>query len=259
MTHVPTTAAHTKRTCVFCGGRPVTGEHHPPRWLNKHYRDARGTEWLAARRAGRKDEHWGSARTLTPHQVKAVCGVCNQGWMSVIESAVDPIVGPMTQGRRTELSESEQASIATWLVKSALITAAAVPAPHDHPVTYRTAYRDLYQTRMPGSAYVICIGGFERRDLTVLRFRDFFCNKVPGFMHVAALGHFMGYVLYRPPDCPPFRPDPKRFRQIWPHSEAQLTWPVGPSLNKAAAEVLCAGPFNVPPERWPGKWTAADG
>lgn len=92
------------RTCVFCGGLPLTREHVYPQWLQQFSapqafirregsyqqpfpqtvvrQDARG-KYVEV------DEYRGN-KTPNLHEVtvKSVCAACNNGWMSALENSV---------------------------------------------------------------------------------------------------------------------------------------------------------------------------
>src|SRR5262249_30663678 len=57
----------------------------------------------------------------------AICAACNNGWLSRLESAVQPFLEPMTlRHQRTELDRNAQADLATWAVKTVLLLELAV-------------------------------------------------------------------------------------------------------------------------------------
>jgi hypothetical protein len=57
-------------------------------------------------------------------EVKRVCKMCNEGWMASIENAAKPILLPVLFGERAavSLSPEEQTTVATWALKTALIS-----------------------------------------------------------------------------------------------------------------------------------------
>lgn len=98
------------RTCVFCGGLPLTREHVYPQWLRQFsapraYIEREGSHQAAfpqtvvRQNAKGKyvevDEVRGN-RTPNLHEVtvKSVCAACNNGWMSALENSVR---GPLTK------------------------------------------------------------------------------------------------------------------------------------------------------------------
>jgi hypothetical protein len=53
--------------------------------------------------------------------VGTVCGTCNNGWMSAIESENIPIIGSMFQDLSVPLNKEQQTSVAVWAVKTAIV------------------------------------------------------------------------------------------------------------------------------------------
>ena len=119
------------RSCVFCGGRPLTREHVMTRWL---------TSVLAEQAAFRGQDQQivlqpdgrNGFRLMLPHRemkesfnsltVKAVCRICNSGWMNDIETMARPVLSPLIRGESRQLQRSDVLAIASWTVKTALMT-----------------------------------------------------------------------------------------------------------------------------------------
>lgn len=53
--------------------------------------------------------------------VKTVCGQCNNGWMSDLESVNIPIIGSMFNDLSITLDEAMQRKIASWTIKTAMV------------------------------------------------------------------------------------------------------------------------------------------
>lgn len=155
------------RACVFCGDGPVTREHVFPQWLKKL---PVPTELLKltlvpqpverSRTVFDEDGRYvtvidvlGGRKPLPTHvEVKVVCGGCNNGWMSDLEDEVIPILTKLALKKAHKLSADEQAVLARWHVKTALMYAFWDPAAT--PFTPRV-YRNFYQTReVPKGAMV---------------------------------------------------------------------------------------------------------
>lgn len=51
---------------------------------------------------------------ITTKKIRVVCGSCNNGWMSTIESAVQSFATPMILGRSGVLNENQQTLLAQW-------------------------------------------------------------------------------------------------------------------------------------------------
>ncbi len=135
------------RSCVFCGGTPVTNEHVYPRWLAKGFPEAPPTERaIMVSHSDHDGPRRHSGRLLTT-QVKAVCEPCNSGWMSVLEARVQPYLLPMIKGEITELSPEAQQVLATWTVKTALMC--QVFHAQEPPLVPAELFTDLYRDRAP--------------------------------------------------------------------------------------------------------------
>jgi hypothetical protein len=50
-----------------------------------------------------------------------VCQSSNKGWMSSIESAAIPILGSLIEGLVIDLNQEQQATIARWPLKTAMV------------------------------------------------------------------------------------------------------------------------------------------
>jgi hypothetical protein len=87
------------------------------------------------------------AQAIFQHKVRSVCASCNNGWMSDLESAVKPFLGPMVlNGRRTRLAVASQTQLATWAVKTALVLDRLHP---NAAVVPKSEYPAFYAARKP--------------------------------------------------------------------------------------------------------------
>jgi hypothetical protein len=119
-----------RRMCVFCRDRPADSKEHAlPLWLqpfldqkgggtfHHEYNDHDG-EPVRAWHADRPDI-----------QVRRTCAAhCNNGWMSTLETAVQPFVGSLIKGYGRTLYKGGQQIIACWAVKTALMWEFATPS-----------------------------------------------------------------------------------------------------------------------------------
>jgi len=53
--------------------------------------------------------------------VKAVCGECNNGWMSALEQRASVLLRPMLRGGRRKLDGHAQRTLAAWALKTAMM------------------------------------------------------------------------------------------------------------------------------------------
>src|SRR5690349_5445572 len=92
------------RTCVFCGGSPVTKEHVWPDWARRKLASSESfPHYRRLERQGQDpvDKRWlAPAHTMT---VSAVCRPCNNGWMSELEARAKELLEPVLDGRGKQL------------------------------------------------------------------------------------------------------------------------------------------------------------
>jgi hypothetical protein len=109
--------------CRFCEAtdRKITKEHVWPGWL---------ADFLAGPRSLAHAERWSSTskrqafrQPFLSATVKAFCDECNNGWMSELEAAAKPIVGPMVVDEVTALDADAQRIVANWITVKGLVAA----------------------------------------------------------------------------------------------------------------------------------------
>ncbi len=108
------------RRCVFCGSKSnLTREHVLPEWLTEIGLD-RGSSVHHSGPLNKVPRQW----TSTPFRttVKMVCATCNNGWLSALEGSAKPILTPLICGQSRRLPDDDQALIATWTCKTALVS-----------------------------------------------------------------------------------------------------------------------------------------
>ncbi len=160
------------RQCVFCGSESdLTREHVLPDWLTEI-----GLEFEP------QIHHVGPINVL-PREwtskpfrttVRMVCGNCNSGWLSELEGAAKPILAPLIRGEGRRIPYEDQALIAAWTCKTALVSMLissddARLAGYGVPPTEYTA---LYEQRdrmepLPFSQYWIGTYTGDRRGASV--------------------------------------------------------------------------------------------
>ena len=108
------------RKCVFCGAASnLTREHVLPDWLTGIGLDRDASTHQAGPLA-RRPRQWSSTPFRTT--VKMVCAACNNGWLSELEGAAKPVLTPLIRGESRRLPDDDQALIAEWTCKTALIS-----------------------------------------------------------------------------------------------------------------------------------------
>lgn len=115
--------------CIFCGGAGISAEHIFPDWLGKDFPnpprakrldlswrlEQHGSPGRIYERQGLKN---GMARNF---RVRAVCKLCNNGWMSEIENQAKPLLNLLMHGNAWTIREYEQSILMTWLVLKAMV------------------------------------------------------------------------------------------------------------------------------------------
>ncbi len=112
--------------CIFCQQiRKMTSEHiwgqwvqdYVPRTANKH-----DLGNVVVRKPGEPDPPQVRIRAGDPinAQVPVVCGPCNSGWLSGIQTRAKPLLIPLFDGRTCSLDESAQAIVASWIAMSTM-------------------------------------------------------------------------------------------------------------------------------------------
>ncbi|MGO9490496.1 MAG: hypothetical protein ACLQBB_15915 [Solirubrobacteraceae bacterium] len=110
----------TKRACIFCGGTPLTKEHVVGRWARRFDKAAQASIVQICHREGRSREQNEWSALPYDRRARVVCAACNNGWMSQLESAASGLLHPDELDKRF-LPEAEQALLARWALKTALV------------------------------------------------------------------------------------------------------------------------------------------
>jgi hypothetical protein len=112
--------------CIFCGGGNLTKEHVWSEWTHEligktlnvsHYEANYMTNPFVTRLARQMKRH---GHTATK-KLRVVCGDCNNGWMSGLESMAKTFVTPLILGGQVSLDVEVQNVVATWVALKALI------------------------------------------------------------------------------------------------------------------------------------------
>jgi hypothetical protein len=109
-------------TCVFCGSdSKLTREHVFGRWLRNYFPNGGEAEYLRRQIDFDADKVHTRPGPSFDMVVRDYCAACNNGWMSELESAAEPILGPMLRGETKILAAPEQHTLATWALKTMLV------------------------------------------------------------------------------------------------------------------------------------------
>jgi hypothetical protein len=130
------------RACIFCSaalsGANRAREHIFPAHILRHFGLADETlEYsdFGSAEAGFSggNLHLNTAkRSMTYNGFLAgkVCGTCNGGWMSALETNVQPFLYDLMSGARhpQDLNQTEQSALSAWTIKTVLALASAIPS-----------------------------------------------------------------------------------------------------------------------------------
>jgi hypothetical protein len=130
--------------CRFCGAtnRKITNEHVWSAWL---------VDFMPSFTGLGHSERWGSTtgrqqwrQSLLTATVRVFCDVCNNGWMSDIEAAAKPVVGPMVAGRAMTLDGAAQRTVANWVVLKGIV---AVQTSRTEQFIPANRYGEIYSAK----------------------------------------------------------------------------------------------------------------
>ena len=108
------------RRCVFCGSASnLTREHVLPDWLTEIGLDLEPSVHQSGP-LNTVPRQWSSTPFKTT--VKMVCAACNNGWLGDLEGMAKPVLTPLIHGESRRLPDDDQAVIATWTCKTALVS-----------------------------------------------------------------------------------------------------------------------------------------
>jgi hypothetical protein len=244
----PTNASPSKvgRSCIFCGGRPVTREHILPMWIADLFRDGEGAfvgsvQITHEGQAAPPRRHESRTDILSP--IRLVCACCNNGWMSDLEESARPLLEPMINDHSAvHLSEDEQGVIARWAAKTAILLGNVAKPPYQAlPSRLDSIMRQpdgpphswIYLAAMqPGGARV-------RGQVYINRYTTGVSRVARGTTTIATVG-LRGLVIQvlQMDLVPPVtaRPAPSTMLdeeciRVWPSSPLLRAWPPSRSLS----------------------------
>lgn len=152
--------------CAFCGRTgSLSTDHVVPKWLRKALvisgpvKEYSGVTYV------------GAAETLAVvfHEI---CRTCNSGWLSALETATRPVLEPLLLGAAPgavrRLDPGQQAFLATWAVKTALLLALGKFRGTSHGWVPLTTVQWLYDhrgLRMPPPGTRVWMGGLNTTDV----------------------------------------------------------------------------------------------
>jgi|SRR5665213_4425 len=218
--------------CLFCDNTANSQEHIWPRWV--HERKNFGP---IRHQIGSRPE-----RILPdPEQtVGTVCQPCNNGWMSRLESDNIPLIGLMFADVSVPLDKEQQATVAAWAVKTAIVND-STQGRHVPRFYTREECASLRLNRTIPAHTRVWIGRLNssRLHLNGTHIRVFSTvppARIPGMVINVVVGHLAVQVfsLHPHPDhagmaipLPPPKPGDwdNLLVSIWPVEFQYVTWP----------------------------------
>lgn len=244
--------------CIFCqkthkDGHRISGEHLWPEWIKKVIPVRPGNRHFSTRI---KYDNLCDAVVLNPEDVphagsyagrkiKVPCKICNESWMSKIETDAIPTLTPLIEGKPCQISIDDQCKIATWAALRAIIiefddlsTMAISPA----------MWRQFANDRAPNAEWKIWIA--TNKDAKDQRYVHHGVTLAPECsvqsfgaaalrMNTQTTAIFLGklYILvfssFFPQAMQSFCiPDDtaNSMKQVWPPLDA-IEWPIKPNLS----------------------------
>jgi len=244
----------TKRgtgTCIFCRASPTTDEHVFSRWTHKYMlppKPGKAKSYIAVQGIDRVvGANFKLPGPIRDWQVKCVCGRCNNGWMSQLDTAVEPLMMPLILGQRTRLFEKDCRTIAIWAVLKSMVV-------HNKWV-HHTRRKYLKTTKKPPKNWAVWIANYQRQawegewlswPVAVRPDAEKSARRPSTFnahisiqiikdlyIHVTNLPYenFASKFRFRRPDGSLLGSNVTR---IWPFGGASIVWPPRPLLDEDA-------------------------
>lgn len=218
--HLPPVPA----TCAFCTGRAVEEEHVWGRWVTRELRQ-RGTFTV-------ETEH-GPRRRSSIDFTAPVCGECNNGWLSLLENDVKPILSPMIRatGGTQDLSIGEQSLLATWAAKTAMM----IDLQTGTPLIPTGYFHELRLRRSALPSQFVWLGAYRGSRLAVwARHRGLQLGAPAGqpplgftttFTVHRVVFQVVGHFSAGQATFADRRQEQLALHAIWPHSCQRIQWP----------------------------------
>ncbi len=134
--------------CIFCGGGNLSKEHFWPEWasallpnypINQHVEQL--FTFTEVTKLTGPPEVRSKPGYVWTKKIRAVCVPCNTGWMSTLETAVQPILTPLIATQPHTLTVSSMHVLAKWIALKIMV------GEHNHPKDAVTPLEDREKFR----------------------------------------------------------------------------------------------------------------
>lgn len=234
-----------RKTCIFCGRKPVTREHILPDWLNGTRNEVlrvRG-EYSGGRAGSAPLSRTWETDKLFDLKARIVCGPCNSGWMSDIENKAKPFIEPMVLGKGVELTPDAQSLVALWTSLRVVTGYYAFKHFRPLPDDWLASVRD--DARAPENWTIVTTGYRGKRDAHFQSTEIGVPAPSTGDTDAAELDHgvvttiLVGYLALKVFALRRFKmkePGTDAFLRIWPASSLIYRWPPPECLGDDVAQ-----------------------
>ena len=253
--------AKGRRVCIFCGGASgasISKEHVFGLWLkdlfprdNTTNHDAILVEWpdelgpqSETETRSKKQGHVGSKK------LRVLCERCNNERFGNLEDRVKKALPPLITGGRANILPDGQTLLATWAVKTAIVSEHFKPVESGIPQEDRTWL--LENMTPPKQGWFVWIGaysGVRWRDLSIYQSRLGLSpapvaspSAAPYYAQATTFG--VGHIIFCvvSSDSPTIGMfaghEPDGLFQIWPRQERSILWPPMRILDDNYANIL---------------------
>lgn len=113
--------------CIFCNSPGLTREHMWADWLKEYIprtedRHCTGVTIIGIHEDENREEISIRAGDLHSRRIKCVCGVCNSGWMSALQTSARPILVPTLAGEPIQLHRRSQTILSAWCTMMTMVS-----------------------------------------------------------------------------------------------------------------------------------------
>lgn len=233
--------------CIFCGGRGLTKQHLFPQWIGKvlprmgldqHEQfvaeiNCSAPDLITVAPELQKKRGHGLTR-----KIRKVCGACNSGWMSKLETDAKQFLEPMILGKEQLLSVNAQKIVASWVAMTSIV-AEYTDLPRQ--AISESDRKLLFQMKEPPKHWNIWIGKYSggssewnlryvHHGMTAaLRTAPSAIPANPNTqVSILVVGHLLVCAISSTISTPDFNFNPWQAQtlvKLWPNGESERNWP----------------------------------